>query len=315
MTQRTGEHFRAWGVSNEISNAKKIKTIGGASGVTAYGTLLGPYHYEWLNRSLVNSFYANPSVRMPQYLTEYVLRDRVDQLSNVDILYDWNFVGFSQNKDNISVQVEEMSGKEKKNFVAQYLVGCDGAFSLVRSLAGIKQKLDEHRKRMVLTVVRSPQMSALINEQFSNKSFFNVLHKDLDGYWQFLGRVDEDSRWFFHMPVENNATEDSVEVKFLLNRAIGAKFDIEIDYIGFWDLRFAHADNYRKGRVFIAGDAAHAHPPYGGYGVNMGFEDARNLAWKLAASLNGWGNDALLNTYNDERHAVFHLLGITLSLK
>ena len=305
MTQRTGEHFRAWGVSNEISNAKKIKTIGGASGVTAYGTLLGPYHYEWLNRSWVNSFYANPSVRMPQYLTEYVLRDRVDQLSNVDILYDWNFVGFSQNKDNISVQVEEMSGKEKKNFVAQYLVGCDGAFSLVRSLAGIKQKLDEHRKRMVLTVVRSPQMSALINEQFSNTSFFNVLHKDLDGYWQFLGRVDEDSRWFFHMPVENNATEDSVEVKFLLNRAIGAKFDIEIDYIGFWDLRFAHADNYRKGRVFIAGDAAHAHPPYGGYGVNMGFEDARNLAWKLAASLNGWGNDALLNTYNDERHAVF----------
>ena len=185
------------------------------------------------------------------------------------------------------------------------MVGCDGAFSLVRSLAGIKQKLDEHRKRMVLTVVRSPQMSALINEQFSNTSFFNVLHKDLDGYWQFLGRVDEDSRWFFHMPVENNATEDSVEVKFLLNRAIGAKFDIEIDYIGFWDLRFAHADNYRKGRVFIAGDAAHAHPPYGGYGVNMGFEDARNLAWKLAASLNGWGNDALLNTYNDERHAVF----------
>ena len=64
--------------------------------------------------------------------------------------------------------------RKKKNFVAQYLVGCDGAFSLVRSLAGIKQKLDEHRKRMVLTVVRSPQMSALINEQFSNKSFFNV---------------------------------------------------------------------------------------------------------------------------------------------
>ena len=305
MTQRTGEHFRAWGVSNEVRNAKKIKSIGGASGITAYGTLLGPYHYEWLNRSWVNSFYADPSVRMPQYLTEYVLRDRVDQLSSVDILYDWSFVSFSQSKDNISVQVKEMCGKKKKNFVAKYLVGCDGAFSLVRSIAGIKQKLDEHRKRMILTVVRSPQMSALINEQFPKTSFFNVLHKDLHGYWQFLGRVDEDSRWFFHMPVESQATEDSVDVKFLLNRAIGAKFDIEIDYIGFWDLRFAHAENYRKGRVFIAGDAAHAHPPYGGYGVNMGFEDARNLAWKLAASLNGWGNDTLLNSYNDERHAVF----------
>ena len=86
---------------------------------------------------------------------------------------------------------------------------------------------------------------------------------------------------------------------------MGAEFEIEFQHIGFWDLRFALADNYRAGRVFIAGDAAHSHPPYGGYGVNSGFEDARNLGWKLAAVLQGWGDDPLLNSYDAERRPVF----------
>jgi 4-hydroxyisophthalate hydroxylase len=70
-------------------------------------------------------------------------------------------------------------------------------------------------------------------------------------------------------------------------------------------LRFALADSYRAGRVFIAGDAAHSHPPYGGYGVNSGLEDAVNLAWKLAASIKGWAGPALLDSYDAERRAVF----------
>ena len=62
------------------------------------------------------------------------------------------------------------------------------------------------------------------------------------------------------------------------------EFDVEFDHVGFWDLRVAIAEQYRSGRVFIAGDAAHSHPPYGGYGLNTGLEDAANLGWKLAAS-------------------------------
>ena len=72
--------------------------------------------------------------------------------------------------------------------------------------------------------------------------------------------------------------------------------DVEFSYVGFWELRLSLADTYGRGRVFIAGDAAHSHPPYGGYGVNTGFEDARNLSWKLAACLAGWGGDGLLTS-------------------
>jgi hypothetical protein len=75
--------------------------------------------------------------------------------------------------------------------------------------------------------------------------------------------------------------------------------------VGFWDLRIAVADKYRVGRVFIAGDAAHSHPPYGGYGLNNGLDDVANLGWKLAARLHGWGSEALLDTYTEERQPIF----------
>ncbi|HEX5508191.1 MAG TPA: FAD-dependent monooxygenase, partial [Pseudolabrys sp.] len=68
----------------------------------------------------------------------------------------------------------------------------------------------------------------------------------------------------------------------------------------------AVAEKYQVGRVFIAGDAAHSHPPYGGFGLNNGLEDAVNLGWKLAARLQGWGDDALLSSYSEERRPIFH---------
>ena len=82
------------------------------------------------------------------------------------------------------------------------------------------------------------------------------------------------------------------------HEAAGADFDVEFEHIGFWELRFAMADAYRRGRIFIAGDAAHSHPPYGAYGVNTGLEDARNLGWKLAAALQGWAGPGLLDSYD-----------------
>lgn len=100
-------------------------------------------------------------------------------------------------------------------------------------------------------------------------------------------------------------TRDNFDFTRLLHEAVGAPFEIAYEHIGFWDLRFAVAEPYRQGRVFVAGDAAHSHPPYGGYGINTGFEDARNLGWKLAAHLQGWGGDALLQSYDTERRPVF----------
>jgi hypothetical protein len=105
--------------------------------------------------------------------------------------------------------------------------------------------------------------------------------------------------------VPPGTTKDNMDFRRLLHSAVGAEFELEFQHIGFWDLRFAIADAYRNERIFIAGDAAHSHPPYGGYGINTGFEDAANLGWKLAAELEGWAGPGLLGSYGEERRAVF----------
>src|SRR5450830_1464110 len=128
---------------------------------------------------------------------------------------------------------------------------------------------------------------------------------ELKGYWKFLGRVDLGSTRFSHAAVPAGTTQDHFDFAAYLHEAVGAEFDVAFEHIGFWDLRFMLADRYRQGRVFIAGDAAHSHPPYGGYGVNSGLEDARNLGWKLAATLQGWGGERLLDSYDAERRPVF----------
>jgi hypothetical protein len=135
------------------------------------------------------------------------------------------------------------------------------------------------------------------------------MHPELNGYWKFFGRVDVGEGFFFHAPVPPDTTRDNYDFLGLLHGAAGFPFACEFDHVGFWDLRVAVAERYRVGRAFIAGDAAHSHPPYGSFGLNNGLEDAVNLGWKLAARLEGWGGDALLDSYGLERQPVFKQVG------
>jgi 4-hydroxyisophthalate hydroxylase len=175
---------------------------------------------------------------------------------------------------------------------------------MVREAAGITQTRSDHDNKMVLLVFRSTELHQLLSH-LPERSVYNALHPDLDGYWRFFGRVDLGSEWFFHAPVPAGTTKDNFDFAHLLQEAVGQPFAHDITYVGFWDLRFAIADSYRQGRSFIAGDAAHSHPPYGGFGINTGFEDARNLGWKLSAVLHGWADEALLDSYQAERQPVF----------
>src|SRR5262249_14460926 len=190
----------------------------------------------------------------------------------------------------VTVEISERNGSSRIALRGDYAVGCDGSRSVTRDQAGISQTLSDHDRLMVLLVFKSSKLHEHL-KRYPGKSFFNVLHPELKGYWKFFGRVDLGTTWFFHAPVPPGTTKDNFDFKRLLHEAAGDEFDVAFDHIGFWDLRIATADNYRAGRVFVAGDAAHSHTPYGGYGINTGFEDARNLGWKLAATLQGWGGE------------------------
>lgn len=304
LTQRTMEHFHFWKAEPQLRAARTIPPEYGIGGMTSYGTLLSNYHYDWLQRELVKPYYFKDNERLPQYETEKVLRRRVAELPSVDTLYGWDCDLLTQNENSVNVTLTNRDTGATQVVQAQYAVGCDGSRSNTRAQAGITQTLSDHDRRMVLLVFKSKELHGLL-ECFPGKSFYNVLHPDLKGYWKFLGRVDLGNTWFFHAPVPLGTTLDNFDFKKYLQESVGAEFEIEFQHIGFWDLRFALADRYRANRIFIAGDAAHSHPPYGGYGVNSGFEDARNLGWKLAAVLQGWGHKKLLDSYEAERRPVF----------
>jgi len=303
LTQRTMEHFHFWGAEGELRAARTIPKDYGIGGVTSYGTLLSDYRYDWLQRELVRPFYFTDNERLPQYATEAVLRRRAAQIPAIEPLYGWTCETIRSDDDGVNVDIADRNGG-KRSLRAAYVVGCDGSRSTVREQAGITQTRSDHDRVMVLLVFRSTGLHRLL-ERYPGKSFYNVLHPELDGYWKFFGRVDLGSTWFFHAPVPANTTRDNFDFRQFLHEAAGAVFDVEFEHIGFWDLRFALADSYDAGRVFIAGDAAHSHPPYGGYGVNSGLEDSVNLSWKLAATLQGWGAPHLLASYDAERRPVF----------
>jgi 2-polyprenyl-6-methoxyphenol hydroxylase-like FAD-dependent oxidoreductase len=304
LTQRTLEHFHFWGAEKELRAARTIPPEYGIGGLTAYGTLLGDYSYDWLQRELVKPYYFTANERLPQYETERVLRQRLALLPNVQTLFGWDAQTFAQDEHGTTVTLTERSTQQQQVVHAAYAVGCDGSRSKTREQAGITQTLSDHDRLMVLLVFQSQELHELL-ARYPGKSFYNVLHPDLKGYWKFFGRVDLGNTWFFHAPVPMGTTADNYDFKAMLHEAVGAEFALKLQRVGFWDLRFALANSYRAGRIFVAGDAAHSHPPYGGYGVNSGLEDARNLGWKLAAVLQGWGGADLLDSYDAERRPVF----------
>jgi 2-polyprenyl-6-methoxyphenol hydroxylase-like FAD-dependent oxidoreductase len=303
LTQRSMEHFHAWGVADEVRAARLLPPSFPMSGIVAYRDLANDYWYAPPLREIVNPYYFQANERLPQYRTEQVLRARMAQLANVESRLGWTAEKVEQDGGGVRVTVAQDGGK-RETLAADYAVGCDGGHSMVREQIGIERSGSDFNQLMVLALFRSRELHAKL-ERFPPRSTYRVLHPDLKGYWQFFGRVDVGESWFFHAPVPASTTRDNYDFHALLEKAVGFPFACDFDYVGFWDLRISVAEKYQAGRAFIAGDAAHSHPPYGAYGLNNGLDDVANLGWKIAARLKGWGSDALLATYTEERRPIF----------
>jgi len=304
LTQRSVEHFHFWGIADELRAARLLPKSYPMSGIIAYRDLNNEYWYAPPLREIVNPYYFQENERLPQYQGEYVLRARMAQLANVEARFGWIAETIKQDAGGLEVAIVEDGGGARDILRGDYVVGCDGGHSITRKQIGIGRGGADFDQLMVLALFRSRELHKRL-ERFPPRSTYRVIHPELHGYWQFFGRVDVGESWFFHSPVPANTTRDNYDFHGLLQKAAGFSFACEFDYVGFWDLRIAVAETYQAGRVFIAGDAAHSHPPYGAYGLNNGLDDVVNLGWKLAAKLKGWGGDALLATYSQERRPIF----------
>ncbi|MFE5704661.1 rifampin monooxygenase [Rhodococcus koreensis] len=236
---------------------------------------------------------------IPQPVTDRLLGEHAAELG-ADIRRGSELVGLSQDADGVTVELAE-AGSLGKQVRARYLVGCDGGRSTVRKLLGVgfpgePAKVEWLRGEMEVTTPPE-ELSAIVAEVRKTHKGFGVGPAGNGLY----GVV---------VPAES-VTEDSTvpptleEVERQLRAFAGTDFGVHSPR---WLSRFGdatrQAERYRAGRVFLAGDAAHVHPPLGGQGLNLGIQDAFNLGWKLAAEINGWAPVDLLDSYHSERHPV-----------
>ena len=308
FSPRTLEHFYFWGVVDQLRAERLMPRPYPVSGITAYGSLMSDYWFAPSQREIVRPYYFQDVERLPQYLSEKVLREKMATLPNVESRFGWRAQTIEQDDDGVRVTISAEDGSGRETLEADYAVGCDGAHSLTREQIGIERGGADFDQTMVLAVFRSRELHEGL-KRFPGRSTYNVLRPEYKGHWQFFGRIDVGEGWFFHSPVPLGTTMDNYDFHGLIQNAAGFQFKAEFDHVGFWDLRVAVAERYQVGRVFIAGDAAHSHPPYGGFGLNSGLEDIVNLGWKLAAKLEGWGSDKLLSSYSEERYPIFKETG------
>jgi len=201
-------------------------------------------------------------------------------------------------QDDESVTVSLADGSELR---ARYLVGCDGGRSTVRKLAGIDFPGEPSRVETLLGEMEIgmpyEEVVPLMTKIRETQKRFGIGPFG-DGVYRVIVPAEGVNEDRTVMPTLD-------EIKQQLVRVAGTDFGVHSPR---WLSRFGdatrQAERYRSGRVFLAGDAAHIHPPTGGQGLNLGVQDSFNLGWKLAAALRGWAPEGLLDTYEGERHPV-----------
>ncbi|WP_406482979.1 rifampin monooxygenase [Streptomyces platensis] len=234
----------------------------------------------------------------PQPVTERLLNERALEVG-AEIRRGCEVVGLSQDEDGVTVELAD--GTQLR---ARYLVGCDGGRSAVRKLLGVDFPGEPAKVETMLGDMEATEdpatIAAVVEEVRKTQLRFGAV-PDVDGkkgVYRIIVPADG--------VAEDRTTQPTLEeFKQQLRAVAGTDFGVHSPR---WLSRFGdatrQAERYRVGRALLAGDAAHIHPPTGGQGLNLGVQDAFNLGWKLAAAVNGWAPEGLLDSYHAERHPV-----------
>ncbi|KAI1460859.1 hypothetical protein F4805DRAFT_347633 [Annulohypoxylon moriforme] len=248
----------------------------------------------------------NPhSLMIPQAVTEQLLVE-IAKERGVNFLFGHRAIGLVQDADNVTLEIEAEDGKKSK-LTAPWLVGCDGTKSVVRQLANLEYPGTDGfiTGWLVDVLVTDPPPHPISVHNESGALLIQpVGYKD---YYRVTG-VHTDT---MSLPVSTAPTLEDAK-KYAI-QGVGKDFGM---HSPLWSSRFSNttrlATNFRNGRVFVAGDAAHQFFPAGGQGITTGLQDAANLAWKLAAVAKGRITvakaDDLLNSYSEERRCALEAI-------
>lgn len=243
-----------------------------------------------------------PPHRINQLFLEPILLEHAAAQPGVTLLNRTQITQFEQSADGVQAQALDLDSGATRAIHARYLVGCDGGSSMVRKQIGAKLEGTAVIQRVQSTYIRAPQLRALIPGKPA-WSYYAMNPRRCGTVFA----IDGHETWLVHNHLNAEEPEfDSVDRDTSIREILGVGPDFNYEVISKedWVGRRLVANRFRDRRVFLAGDAAHLWVPYAGYGMNAGIADAINLAWLLAARLQGWADERILDAYEIERQPI-----------
>jgi 2-polyprenyl-6-methoxyphenol hydroxylase-like FAD-dependent oxidoreductase len=296
---RTMEWFRRWGVADRHRAHSLVPPEFRHDLVfcTALrGHELGVYRAYGFRPEDARHLATEPAQPLSQMFTNRVLRARARELG-AHVAEGWEYRSFTETPGGITAEIAPAEGDGEQRAVrARYIVGCDGGRSQVRKDAGIERRGQGGLGKHLHVVGRTPDL--LRDLPISPGCFYIVFNRAVGG---LVMPYSEDTFNFHLAGFEPDEDVSHIDLVAKAQGLLGAAADVEITYVAPYIVHQLIAERYRDGRALIAGDAAHLFCPFGGFNMNTGISDVGNLGWKLAARLQGWGGEALLDSYSDER--------------
>src|SRR5450756_1757598 len=240
-----------------------------------------------------------PPHRINQIFLEPILFEHAAAQPRIRIINRTSVEEVGIEDTSASATLRDLETGAVRHVSCRYLIGCDGARSVVRKAIGAELTGDAVVQRVQSTFIRAP---GLIDRQRHERAWgTGVINPRRAG---MVYAIDGSERWLLHNYMRPGEGDfDSVDRDACIRTILGVGADFDYDIISRedWYGRRLIADKFRDRSAFIAGDAAHIWVPYAGYGMNAGIADAMNLSWLLAAHLNGWASSSILDAYEAER--------------
>ncbi len=302
---RSMEHMRRWGIAENVRAAGPLPATYQPNVVFTtrlFGHQIARFENALFMSRERDERYAEASQWIPQYKFEAVLRDHAASLPSVRLRFSARLMTAVDEASGVRADVADVRSGQVTTIHVRYLVGADGARSKVRELIGARYT-GEHGFASVLgLVLRMPGLQAA--QPHGDALMYWTINADAPA---LMGPMDTGDLWFWGTPMPKDLTLDDAEIRRRVTASLGRDMPFEIITKDPWLAHSLIADRYARGRMFLIGDACHLHPPFGGYGMNLGIADAADLGWKLAATVQGWGGPALLDSFESERRPVHRL--------
>jgi 2-polyprenyl-6-methoxyphenol hydroxylase-like FAD-dependent oxidoreductase len=301
---RTREHLRRWGIAEALRAASPMGPDYPCTVVFATrmnGPELARFENAVNGSRARNDLYSEEAQWVPQYVLEEVLRQRACSLPGVTVTFNAELTSFRESAQRVVSVIKHLLSGETTKTSSSYVIGADGARSLIRERLGASMVGTQVSFRNYNTIFYAPDLAA--RQRHGKAIMYWMVNEEVPSV---LGPLDEKGLWSFTATkLPGNVDPATLDPIDLIRRGTGLR-DLKIEVVANfpWVAHQLIADRYQSGRVFLAGDACHLHPPFGGFGMNMGIADAVDLGWKIAATLQGWGGPDLLDTYQVERRRV-----------